>query len=160
MQRSDTFDRGPLDRVAAFGQHGPGGVVGVEPVRLPGPPPVEPGRAVHIDDIDPGRLQGTGEPGTVARGTLHPDPDHRASGGEERGSGPVAVGGGRELPVRYRLAGQGDDRDVDGVGVRVNPADNLQGSCHDGTSLSAGNGGEAPTAQADRTLMRLYPSSY
>jgi hypothetical protein len=40
------------------------------------------------------------------------------------------------------------------------PADNLQGSCHDGTSLSAGNGGEAPTVRADKTLMRLYPSSY
>jgi hypothetical protein len=83
-----------------------------------------------------------------------------ASGGEERGGGSVAVGGGRELLVRYRLAGQGDDRNVDGVGVRVNPADDLQGFCHDGTSLSAGTVGEAPTARADRTLMRLYPSSY
>jgi len=52
---------------------------------------------------------------------------------------------------------QGDDRNVDAVGVRVNPADDVQGSCHDGTSLSAGNGGEAPTIPGRQDIDEALP---
>ena len=45
---------------------------------------------------------------------------------------------------------------MDGVGVRVDPADDMDSCCHDGSQPLCGNGQvRRRLVRADRTLMRL-----
>jgi hypothetical protein len=112
-------------------------VVGIDPIRLSGPSTRRPGRPFHLHDRDPEQGQGPGNAGTVAGGTLHPHPiDHPLGGQELDGSG-ITGGAGGELGVPHHLADRGQHRDMNGVGVRINTADQLDSCCHDGTSLSA-----------------------
>jgi hypothetical protein len=53
----------------------------------------------------------------------------------DRAGIPVGIGG--ELGITDNLANRGQHCDGDGVGVRVDTADHLNCSCHDGASLSA-----------------------
>jgi len=69
---------------------------------------------------------------------------------------PIAGRRGRELPVGDRLSQAGDDGDVDGVLVRVDPAAPQWFVCHDGDALPIRMGRHRPD-RSDRTYSRPLP---
>ncbi len=79
----------------------------------------------------------------------------------------VTGGRGRELPIGHRLTEPGDDRDVDGVLVRVDPADMLLLVCHDGDALPirwvgtgrTGQTGHTPGPGTGQARIRSCPTS-
>ena len=60
------------DCLRVTGQHGPGGVLGVDGVGLAAPPAPLPVRAVHFDDLDAGSGQVSGQARTPAAGAFTP----------------------------------------------------------------------------------------
>ena len=136
LQRPQPIQRRILDRAAAFGQHRPGGVVGIELVGLTGPPAGRTGRPLHLVHGDPRGGQGAADPGAVAGGAFDSDPDHLTAGGEEGHRPPVPGAGGGELGVSDHLPHRGHRGDVNGVGVWIYPTDNLDSCCHHGNHLS------------------------
>ncbi|MDH6522104.1 hypothetical protein M2159_008483 [Streptomyces sp. SAI-090] len=107
------------------GQGGAGGGVGVDGVGLADAAPFGPVRPVHLDDRVPVRAGGTGEAGPVGGGAFHSDRGHTAVGVQKGQGRRVSGSGGGELGVREVASVVADHRDVDGVGVGVDPAEHV-----------------------------------
>jgi hypothetical protein len=85
-------------------------------------------------------LQGAANAAAVARRTFHSNPVNHARRSQEPDRAPVTAGGRGELGVTDNRPRSGEYRDVDGLGVRVDPADNVWRCCHGGNNPSCQNG--------------------
>jgi hypothetical protein len=138
-QRPQRLDRAVLGRGGRLaGEDRTGGTVGVETVALALPATLGRAGAVDLHDLDAGTGQGGGDAAAVAAGALHADDGDLPVTGQPGDRRPVPGLGGGELVVGDVAAQGVDQRDVDGVGVRVDPADQpcvRGGVCHDGPAL-------------------------
>jgi hypothetical protein len=111
--------------LGSSGQCGPGGGVGVDGVGLSDAAAFGPVGPVDLDDLMPVRAGGTGEAGAVGGGAFHSDRSHVAVGAQKSQSRSVSGCRGGELGVGEVPAVVADDRDVDGVGMGVDPAEHI-----------------------------------
>lgn len=123
-QRPQRVDQvGLRSRFGATGQHRTGRLVGIERVGLaPAPSHCAVG-AGDLTNVDPRGLGHPGDPGAVGAGAFDPHRREASVADQERQRCPVSHRGGRELGVPEWTAALVDHRDVDGVGVGVDPTD-------------------------------------
>jgi hypothetical protein len=150
-------------RALRFGQSLRSSSVGVDRIGLP-VPALGPSGPDNLADLDPLGHEVPGQAGAVGAGALDTDQPRAAEGADEGQQLLIAFRSRRDLQVSQPGAGNAEDRDVMGLGVRVDAGDDLElrrgvddcgdGCCHDGTVPSSPVGTSA-RGRADKTLTGL-----
>jgi hypothetical protein len=111
------------DRGAFAGENLAGGGFGIYGIVLAAPVAGMRMRPVDLQDLDPGRLQVSGQPGAVSAGGLHADLTDGAKAAHPVQQLPIADRRGRKAFDGQQPSTLIEDRGLVGVGVGVDPTD-------------------------------------